>query len=890
MTGPQAGNYSVTLDGTVTRLAGQSQFTVCNTSLYFATGLNASVEHSLEVENEGGKLSLLENGFITFVSDLCVEGLLLCLLSLTTLLFNFTLVPTIHRQMLCPSPVGNTSMGTSHRGSIIAAFTTAGVLGFVILVAALFYRFVWKPRKQREGPHLTRPHRPGFDSPAIHRSGFTYHDWSLRRKDVRSEVRGEGVGQGGRLYPSSSTESGFATWQREAVEGCTRGVRLPVSFRRPSEGESSPSLETKHSYGRHSYFHVPISGDVLRLPLNEEIKDLKAIALANLKNKGKARQITGADSVGNSRRSETSLRSYLLQGLPFKVNVKGRSSSRSSGSINFTLPPQSPISGYPRSPGEGDQDQMSSFYAADNPSPVDLRRDDVRVSIKRWSAIPQHSTRILSPLPSVPRSVSDSNTRTITRRRSCSPRHQRESRHFLLQEDEDSEDIYTRESENQGVQYPLSAPPPHPQILQAKSNEVHEKRNTVSSLSLHQVIRSLSPRTSEREKCDNRVSYRSFSYAFSDKPDGQPSGDENRINSDEEDVMSSVHFASVVSPSVAHMPSSATAQIRTAAEKRGDVMNTIIIRGEEAQLAENDSPVLPNLRMTSPFDVNFDWRSDSRRQTRISRDVFVDANQDSKRKLFRTLSNKSQTLNVPHDFVQGTSRRAFRLTTSTLDHPLDFPFPPHSQRSSGIATSFLDFTSSSDGSARAKSSQTNLSSEERIFGEPPPPPRQSSLPELRGGGSPVLKSRWSTTTIPRDLSRSREVTPNPSSSEHSSRPNTTRTSVHSAILPSIILTSDSHSMVINSAGHRSSERLNATQVSSENPIYTTSDPESRTDSLPHTVSDTNIDDSSGSSSRRTTDSSNAFHARVLLASRYSPLPEGADEEEAITISRHLPAE
>jgi len=92
MTGPEAGNYSVTLDGTITRLTGKSPFTVYNTSLYFATGLNSSVEHFVEVENEGGKLSLFENGFITFLSDLCVEELLLCLLFLTTS-FNFTLVP-----------------------------------------------------------------------------------------------------------------------------------------------------------------------------------------------------------------------------------------------------------------------------------------------------------------------------------------------------------------------------------------------------------------------------------------------------------------------------------------------------------------------------------------------------------------------------------------------------------------------------------------------------------------------------------------------------------------------------------------------------------------------------------------------------------------------------
>jgi hypothetical protein len=63
MTNSNAANYSVTLDGITSSLSAQSSFTVANTTLFFATGLNDSVLHSVEVTNNGGKLSLLENGF-----------------------------------------------------------------------------------------------------------------------------------------------------------------------------------------------------------------------------------------------------------------------------------------------------------------------------------------------------------------------------------------------------------------------------------------------------------------------------------------------------------------------------------------------------------------------------------------------------------------------------------------------------------------------------------------------------------------------------------------------------------------------------------------------------------------------------------------------------------
>lgn len=68
MTTLEAGNYSVTLDGITTMLSAQSSFTVLNTTLFLATGLNDSVVHSVEVTNNGGTLTLLEDGFGTFVA------------------------------------------------------------------------------------------------------------------------------------------------------------------------------------------------------------------------------------------------------------------------------------------------------------------------------------------------------------------------------------------------------------------------------------------------------------------------------------------------------------------------------------------------------------------------------------------------------------------------------------------------------------------------------------------------------------------------------------------------------------------------------------------------------------------------------------------------------
>jgi hypothetical protein len=68
MTTPKAGNYTIALDGVKSTFCAQSSFSVPNTTLFFATGLDDSVRHSIEVTNNGGELSLLEDGFATFVA------------------------------------------------------------------------------------------------------------------------------------------------------------------------------------------------------------------------------------------------------------------------------------------------------------------------------------------------------------------------------------------------------------------------------------------------------------------------------------------------------------------------------------------------------------------------------------------------------------------------------------------------------------------------------------------------------------------------------------------------------------------------------------------------------------------------------------------------------
>lgn len=68
MTSPSSGNYSVTIDNVTTNLSSQSSFAGLDSLLFFASDLDCTSVHSVEVANSGGgNLSLLVVGFNTFV-------------------------------------------------------------------------------------------------------------------------------------------------------------------------------------------------------------------------------------------------------------------------------------------------------------------------------------------------------------------------------------------------------------------------------------------------------------------------------------------------------------------------------------------------------------------------------------------------------------------------------------------------------------------------------------------------------------------------------------------------------------------------------------------------------------------------------------------------------
>jgi hypothetical protein len=264
------------------------------------------------------------------------------------------------------------------------------------------------------------------------------------------------------------------------------------------------------------------------------------------------------------------------------------------------------------------------------------------------------------------------------------------------------------------------------------------------------------------------------------------------------------------------------------------------------------SPILPSLKRTSPFNIRFDWQSERG-------------------------SKRASDLRVPRDdSVQGTSRNRFRLTplTMTTHPPHPQSYSPSQVSADGIRTSFLDFTNSSEGSS-IRTNTFSIQSGSHIFGDPPTQLAQ-------GSRMAELKSRWSdTSSSTRRRDSAREGTIPSSSTDKSSRRKTYHTST-----PSIYVTSESQPKI------PSQRESDSTLFSTESPMHvhpTISDLGSHRDSLPsQRAADTlfrtsGSDESSATTSRRTTDSSNQFHTRLLLASRYSPLPEGTDEASTSSV-------
>ncbi|KAL1745707.1 hypothetical protein HDZ31DRAFT_35835 [Schizophyllum fasciatum] len=132
-TSPNASRYNVTLDGNMTtRLSARSSFTKHDALLFYATGLDPNVTHTIDIANDQG-------GAVLAVND---DGFSVVAMSPPT---------------ATATAVGYAGSKTWSKGAI-AAFALGGILGFLILSGALFCLFVHRPRRRRRRKDKERSH------------------------------------------------------------------------------------------------------------------------------------------------------------------------------------------------------------------------------------------------------------------------------------------------------------------------------------------------------------------------------------------------------------------------------------------------------------------------------------------------------------------------------------------------------------------------------------------------------------------------------------------------------------------------------------------------------------------------------------------------------------
>ncbi|KAL1679395.1 hypothetical protein EV122DRAFT_289577 [Schizophyllum commune] len=132
-TSPTSSRYNVTLDGNMTTtLSARSSFTNHDVLLFYATGLDPNVTHTIDIVNDqdGAVLALNREGFS---------------------------VMTVTPPTASSSPVGSAGSKSWSKGAI-AAFALGGVLGFLILTGLLFCLLVYRPRLKRRREEKERCH------------------------------------------------------------------------------------------------------------------------------------------------------------------------------------------------------------------------------------------------------------------------------------------------------------------------------------------------------------------------------------------------------------------------------------------------------------------------------------------------------------------------------------------------------------------------------------------------------------------------------------------------------------------------------------------------------------------------------------------------------------
>ena len=446
-----------------------------------------------------------------------------------------------------------------------------------------------------------------------------------------------------------------------------------------SPGSQSLPLCFRHSDSTDEKLPSPLN----EVPLDDLSSSSSARRKARAKSKGKARQITGI-----SWPPEATLDLPVLRRLRPQSTV--RHSAPTAESLGYV---STFVAAEPSSP----QNVAPPSYAAS----VSIRESTTSRTNLNSNTTP--SSDHLSNIPSVPHSVS---AFTGDHDRFYPPQKQDENRTFLLPSGELNSEPSSSTDSSPHLLKPPQAIPMRPltredqaHVLQDNSDD---NQNSHSPTSLQQAIRSLSPRTARHP------------YAASqDSIPSPPSPQEANL----------LHDNAILTL----LPS---------------------LPSHDDDLVEVRDGVFLSVNMPSPLRLTFDAK---RIRSPIS-DSSNPGGLGSQGRPPRHFSDRSEppnpdnsisapvgmpTTTTSPDFVQGASNMRFRLTPLSIP-PTSFVAHSPNRESEGV-NSFLDFTSSREGSFTSHSVKANWPEERQ---------RNSLYP-----GTVELKSRWSNTTAPSLMSK-----------------------------------------------------------------------------------------------------------------------------------------
>ncbi|TRM69372.1 hypothetical protein BD626DRAFT_473852 [Schizophyllum amplum] len=219
-TSTNASRYNVTLDGRTAQLSARSSFTKQDTLLFYATGLDPNVTHTVDIVNDqdGALLAVNSDGFsIVSVSSPPPSA--------------------------SPTPVGSAGTKSFSQGAV-AACALGGLLAFLLLAGILFFLFVYRPKQRRRRREKKRQHtfEPAEKSPD--------HGPVLDiGPDPEADLQSTPADDVGRRASTRTNRTGFERWKDEVENKIAMSLGSLV-FRHSHSGSVVSSIVSDSSSRR----------------------------------------------------------------------------------------------------------------------------------------------------------------------------------------------------------------------------------------------------------------------------------------------------------------------------------------------------------------------------------------------------------------------------------------------------------------------------------------------------------------------------------------------------------------------------------------------------------------------------------------------------------------